>query len=101
MNLPTSLSTIAFAVTDNAVDDEETIGSLVLVTPLEHAIICHDFVESLVTNLAFESYQPLGCIGSPFPKEFCILDLCADLFSFFIFRSDEGSADDRFNIYGG
>ena len=55
MHLPTSFRSGILTMADEAVDDEEPIGVLVLITPLQHLVVCHDLLKALIPNAAFET----------------------------------------------
>ena len=81
-------------MTNKAVDDEESIGILVLITPLQHSVVCHDLIEALVSNAALETDERFGFIRCPILQELSIINPGSNLFSFTVLGCDEGTADD-------
>ena len=81
-------------MTDEAVDDEEAIGVLVLIAPLQHPVVCHDLFEALVPNAAFETDERLGFVCCLILKEFGIIDPGSNLFSFTVLGCDERTTND-------
>ena len=94
MHLPTSFRSGILTMADEAVDDEEPIGVLVLITPLQHPVVCHDLLKALVPNAAFEVDEGLGFICCSILKEFRIINPGSNLFSFAVLSGDERTTDD-------
>ena len=81
-------------MTNEAVDDTETIGVLVLITPLQHQVACNDLLETLVTNAAFEADKRLGFVCRSILKEFSTVNPGSNLFSLTVLGCDKNSAND-------
>ena len=79
---------------DEAVDDEESIGILMLVAPLHHPVVGHDLLETLVSDAAFEADEGLCFICCPILKKFSIINSGSNLFSFTVLCCDERATDD-------
>ena len=81
-------------MTNEAVDDKETVSILVLIAPLQHSVVCHDLLETLVSNATFEANERLGFICSSILEELSTIDPGSNLFSLTILGCDERSAND-------
>ena len=60
-------------MSNDAVDDEESVGSLMLITPLQHSVVRHDLIKSFVSNTAFILKKGLCFVCSPVLEEFSSL----------------------------
>ena len=81
-------------MTNETVDNEETIGVLVLITPLQHLVACHDLLQALVTNAAFETDERLGFVCCSILTEFSTVNPGSNLFSFTVLGCDERATND-------
>ena len=87
-------------MTNETVDDEETISILVLIAPLHHYVVGHDLLEALVSNVAFEADKRLGFVCCPTLEKFGTVNPGSNLFSFTVLGCDERSTNDIRNVDG-
>ena len=87
-------------MTNEAVDDKETVSILMLITPLQHSVVCHDLLETLVSDATLEANKRLGFICSSILEEFGTVDPGTNLFSLTILGCDERSANDVGHVNG-
>ena len=81
-------------MTNDTVDDEETISILVLVASLHHSVVGHDFLETLVSNMTFETDKRLSFVCRSILKEFGTVNPGVNLFSFAVLGCDERTTND-------
>ena len=76
-------------MTNETVNDTETISVLVLIAPLHHSVVGHDLLKVFVSNTAFETDEGLSFICCLVLKEFNTVNPGANLFSFTVLGCDE------------
>ena len=87
-------------MTNETVDDKETISILVLIAPLHHSVAGHDLFKMLVSNATFETNERLSFVCCPILKKFGIINPGSDLFPFTVLGCDECLTNDIRNVDG-
>ena len=85
---------------NDTVNDEETVSFLVLITPLYHSVVRHDFLKTLVSNTTFEADKRLSFICCAVLKEFSAINPSANLLSLAVLCCDERTINDVGNVNG-
>ena len=83
-DLPSSSGRSILPVLTNRCQPEEVAFVLVLLTPLQHPVVCHHLLKAFISDSAFELDERFHLVCGSLLGELCVLNVGPGLFSGFI-----------------